>query len=77
MISNKWKIKFENNIIEKLILRYFNIRNFEISKYWSFQILTPTHINLYRRANIRINEIASNAKYRKDEQFQNLTIFCS
>ena len=24
---------------------------------------------------MRIEEIASNAKYRKDEQFQNLTIF--
>ena len=24
---------------------------------------------------MRIKEIASNAKYRKDEQFQNLTIF--
>ena len=26
-------------------------------------------------SNMRINEIASNEKYRKDEQFQNLTIF--
>ena len=25
--------------------------------------------------NMRIDEIASNAKYRKDEQFQKLTIF--
>ena len=37
-ISKEWKIKFENEIIEKLIFRYFNIRNFEISKYRSFCI---------------------------------------
>ena len=36
MISKKWKIKFENKIIEQLIFCYFNIRNFEISKYRSF-----------------------------------------
>ena len=30
----------------KLIFRYFNIRNFEISKYWSFQVLTPTPNNI-------------------------------
>ena len=35
--------------MEKLIFRYFNIRNFEIPKYWSFyissfQILTPTRL---------------------------------
>ena len=40
------KKKFENKDIEWLIFRYFNIRNFEISKYRSFyissfQILTP------------------------------------
>ena len=28
-----------------------------------------------KRTNMRTDEIASNAKYRKDEQFQNLTIF--
>ena len=41
--------KFENKIIEELIFLYFNISNFEISKYRSFyissfKILTPTHI---------------------------------
>ena len=49
MISTKWYIKFENKIIEWLIFRYFNISNFEISKYRSFyissfNILTPTLI---------------------------------
>ena len=48
MISKKWKIKFENKIIEQLIFSYFNIRNFEKSTYCSFyissfQILNPTH----------------------------------
>ena len=38
MISKKWKIKFENKIVELLIFRYFNIRNIEISKYRSFYI---------------------------------------
>ena len=41
--------KFVNKIIEKLIFRYFNIRNFEISEYRSFyiclfKILYPTHL---------------------------------
>ena len=31
MISKKLKIEFEHEIIESLIFRYFNIRNFEIS----------------------------------------------
>ena len=48
MISKKQKIKFENKVIEQLIFRHFNIRNFEISKsrsfyISSFQIFTPTH----------------------------------
>ena len=43
MNSKKWKIKFENKINEKLIFHYFNTRNFEISKYRSFCILTLTH----------------------------------
>ena len=39
--------KYDNKTIEKLIFRYFNIRNFEISKFQSFYIssfkmLTPT-----------------------------------
>ena len=43
--------KLENKIIEQLIFLYFNIRNFEISKYRSFyissfQILTPTRETL-------------------------------
>ena len=47
MISKIQKIKFKNKIIELFIFRYFNIRNFEISKYQSFyvsslQILTAT-----------------------------------
>ena len=51
MISKKWKKKFENKIIDRLIFLYFNIRNFEISKYRSFyissfEILTPTPISL-------------------------------
>ena len=42
-IKNKFKIKKN----EKLIFSSFNIRNFEVSKYWSFCIwlfegLTPT-----------------------------------
>ena len=32
-------------------------------------------INLYRRTIMGTDEIESNAKYRKDKQFQNLTIF--
>ena len=32
-------------------------------------------INLCQSLNIRIEEIAGNAKYRKNEQFQNLTMF--
>ena len=57
MISKKWKIKFENKMIESLIFRYFNIRNFEISKYLSFyislfQILTLTLDNWVRRLKI-------------------------
>ena len=31
--------------------------------------------NLYERKNMRIEEIASNSKYRNNEQSQNLTIF--
>ena len=38
MISKKWKIEFDNQIIEYFIFRYFKIRDFEISKYWSFYI---------------------------------------
>ena len=39
--------KYDNKTIEKLIFRYLNIRNFEISKFQSFysssfKILTPT-----------------------------------
>ena len=34
--------KYDNNTIGKLIFRYFNIRNFEILKFQSFKILTPT-----------------------------------
>ena len=39
--------KYDNKTIEKLIFRYFDIRNFEISKFQSFyipsfKILTPT-----------------------------------
>ena len=39
--------EYDNKTIEKLIFRYFNIRNFEISKFQSFyissfKILTPT-----------------------------------
>ena len=39
--------KYDNKTIVKLIFRYFNIRNFEISKFQSFyissfKILTPT-----------------------------------
>ena len=30
---------------------------------------------IYQTTNTRIDEIASNAKYRKDELLQNLTIF--
>ena len=46
IISKKMK-KCDNKTIEKLIFRYFNIRNFEISKFQSFcissfKILTPT-----------------------------------
>ena len=49
MISEKWKIQFENKTIKQLIFRYFNIRTFKISKYlWfyisSLQILTPTQL---------------------------------
>ena len=32
-------------------------------------------LSFYQRTNMRIDEIASNAKYRKDEKFQNLTFF--
>ena len=32
-------------------------------------------MNLYQNTNMRIDENASNAKYRKNQQFQNLTIF--
>ena len=51
MIPKKWKIEFENKIVEQLIFRYFNIHNFEISKYRSFcissfQILIPTQLNV-------------------------------
>ena len=50
IISKEWKTKFDNKTIEKLIFRYFNIRNFEISKCQSFyisslKILTPSHWN--------------------------------
>ena len=49
MIVKIWKTKFENKTIEQLISRYFNIRNFLISKYWSFyvssfDIFLPTSI---------------------------------
>ena len=49
MIFKKWKIKFENKIIEQLIYRHFNIRNYEISKYRpfyisSYQISTRTQV---------------------------------
>ena len=37
--------------------------------------MTSYEINLCQKTNMRIDEIASNAKYRKDKQFQNLTIF--
>ena len=46
--NNIWKMKkYDNKTIEKLIFRYFNIRNFEISKFQSFYVssfkmLTPT-----------------------------------
>ena len=36
IISKNWTNKFENKTIEKFIFRYFNIRNFEISKYRLF-----------------------------------------
>ena len=41
------KKKIENKIIEQIIFLYLIVRNFKISKYWSFyitsfQILTPT-----------------------------------
>ena len=32
-------------------------------------------MNLYQRRNISIDEITSNGKYRKNEEFQQLTIF--
>ena len=32
-------------------------------------------IDLYRKANMRIGEIANDAEYRMDEQFQDLVIF--
>ena len=49
--------KYDNKTIEKLIFRYFNIRNFEISKFQSFyissfKILTPTRFVLIRRFKI-------------------------
>ena len=36
---NNEKNKFKTETIEKLIFRYFNIRNFKIPKYWSFIVL--------------------------------------
>ena len=49
MCSSNLKKKIVNKIIEQLIFRYFNIRNFDILEYgsfyiWSFQILHPTLI---------------------------------
>ena len=43
--------KYDNKTIEKLMFRYFNIRNFEISKFQSFyissfKILTPTLLKI-------------------------------
>ena len=54
IISKKMK-KYDNNTIEKLIFRYFNIRNFEISKFQSFyisssKILTPTQFRVFPEA---------------------------
>ena len=48
----KFKNKFKNITTEYHTFRYFDIRNFEIPKYWSFyissfQILTPTLIFYY------------------------------
>ena len=51
--------KYDNKTIEKLIFRYFNIRNFGISKFQSFnissfKILTPVHLENknYERLNV-------------------------
>ena len=38
--------KYDNKTIEKLMFRYFNICNFEISKFQSFKTLTSTHQNI-------------------------------
>ena len=47
--------KYDNKTIGKLIFRYFNIRNFEISKCQSFKILTPTLRN-FKITNIKITK---------------------
>ena len=48
IFSKKYFKKFENKIIEKLIFLHFNIRNFEISKYRSFYILSFQILTLTR-----------------------------
>ena len=41
--------KYDNKTIEKLIFRYFDIRNFEISKFQSFYIPSFKILNPTRR----------------------------
>ena len=56
----------------KLSFRYFNIRNFEIPKYWSFyipsfQILTPTRILTIKNL-VSNNTLTSYKKYEKSTE---------
>ena len=65
--------KFDNKTIEYLIFRYFNVRNFEISKCQSsyissFKILTPTRYKV---------EIAGAYPNSLDRMFPVLPGYCS
>ena len=63
-LKNYWTLKCR----KANITRVNKIYNEKLSA-WSYKI------NFYQETNMRIDEIANNAKYRKDEQLQNLTIF--
>ena len=48
--------KYDNKTIEKLIFRYFNIRNFEISKFQSFYISSFKILTATRENDVRLND---------------------
>ena len=61
--------KYDNKTIEKLIFRYFNVRNIEISKFHSFyiasfKILSSTYVEKLKRVfsitSVQYNNVYTN-----------------